>query len=166
MIKISGDRFTFVEHPTGEGHLLSLAEAGLREVEHLREYIARSPAVFFGELEQDLLIIDTEVPLAEGRLIADILAVDRDGAVVIVELKRNADRDQHLSSTIFTQCPRARFKTSVRVHLPALAGRLQDQSGKEENRDFRNSTGNGASPAGGPEWRELNLTAVRLATRR
>jgi hypothetical protein len=32
---------------------------------------------------------------------------------------------------------------------PAPASRLHDQSGKEENRDFKNSAGNGASSAGG-----------------
>ena len=134
MIKISGDRFTFVEHPTGEGRLLSLAEAGLREGEHLREYIARSPAVFFGELQQDLLIIGTEVPLAEGRLRADILAVDRDGAVVIVELKRHADRDQHLQALGYA----AQLWSSKRQKegLGAAAGLLRSEGIRKELASF------------------------------
>jgi|GEM_PF-6861327 len=98
MIKIAGDRFARVEHPNGSGHRLSLTEAGLREGEHLREYIASSPGVFFGELKKELFIIGTEVPLAEGRLWVDILAIDRDGAIVIIELKRGADRHQHLQA--------------------------------------------------------------------
>jgi hypothetical protein len=134
MIKIAGDRFTRVEHPTGVGQRLSLAEAGIREGEHLREYIARSPTVFFGELEQELLIIGTEVPLAEGRLRADILAIDRDGAVVIVELKRNADRDQHLQALGYA----AHLWSSERLRegLGAAAGLLRSEGIRKELASF------------------------------
>ncbi len=98
MIKFAADRFERVQQPAGVGLRLSLTEAGMREGEHLRDYIARSPAVFFGELEQDILILGTEVSLAGGRLRADILAIDRDGTAVIIELKRNSSRDQHLQA--------------------------------------------------------------------
>jgi hypothetical protein len=98
MLKILGDRFARVERPSGESQILSLAEAGVREEEHLREYIARSPEEFFGELQQEVLILDTEVRLAGGRLRSDIVGIDPDGAVVVIELKRSADRDQHLQA--------------------------------------------------------------------
>lgn len=98
MIRIEGDRFKRVERPTGVGRLLSLAEAGMLEGEHLRDYIVRSPEVFFAECGLDLLIIGTEVFLASRRLRADILAIDRDGVVVVIELKRNSHRDQHLQA--------------------------------------------------------------------
>ncbi len=57
MLKVSENRFTRVDRPDGEGRRLSLAEAGVREEEHLREFIARSPAEFFGELQQEVLIL-------------------------------------------------------------------------------------------------------------
>ncbi|MDA8093294.1 MAG: hypothetical protein M0T84_05165 [Betaproteobacteria bacterium] len=98
MLRVSGDRFTRVDRPAGEGRRLSLAEAGVREEEHLREYIARSPADFFGELQQEVLILDKEVSLANGRLRSDIVGIDPDGTVVVIELKRSADRDQHLQA--------------------------------------------------------------------
>ncbi|MCA9062126.1 MAG: hypothetical protein KDA96_03680 [Planctomycetaceae bacterium] len=67
----------------------SLSEAMVRERYDLQEFICNSPDVFFQEIGQELFLIGKEVQPSESvqdRI--DILAIDKDGTCVIVELKR------------------------------------------------------------------------------
>lgn len=76
------------------------AEAGLLERQHLQRMITSSPDAFFEELGESLLLLDEEVHPAEAvEDRADLLALDPDGAVVVIELKRGCDRN-HLGQAL------------------------------------------------------------------
>jgi len=84
MLKIDRENhsLTPLEKPT-------LSEAAVRERYDLQEFICNSPDVFFVELGQELFLIGSELQPSEtvqDRI--DILAIDREGTVVVVELKR------------------------------------------------------------------------------
>ena len=94
MLKIDRNKRSFVQLDTP-----SLAEAAVSERYDLQEYISNSPEAFFGELGQDLFLIGKEVPLSTtvpDRL--DLLAVDRQGRLVVTELKRGSHKLQHLQA--------------------------------------------------------------------
>jgi hypothetical protein len=94
MLKIDRNKRSFVQLDTP-----SLAEAAVSERYDLQEYISNSPEAFFGELGQDLFLIGKEVPLSTtvpDRL--DLLAVDRQGHLVVTELKRGSHKLQHLQA--------------------------------------------------------------------
>jgi hypothetical protein len=94
MVKISrtDKRFTCLGAKT-------LAEAHILERYDLQEYIFNSREEFCKELGQDLMIIGKEVPPSKtvGDRI-DLLALDRDGDVVVIELKRGDDKLQLLQA--------------------------------------------------------------------
>jgi len=60
------------------------SELGLRERFDIQEWIEKTPEI----LGEDLLIIGKEVTLASGRRL-DLLAIDKQDALVIIELKRD-----------------------------------------------------------------------------
>ena len=79
---------------------LKLGEANYKEREHLQSMIVASPDVFFGEVDEELLVIGQERqprPDYVGDRI-DVLALDPSGTVIIVELKRDRDKLQLLQS--------------------------------------------------------------------
>ena len=84
MLRIDRDAQGFValECPT-------LADCSITERYDLQEFIFNSPSIFFKEIGQDLFLIGKEVVASKNvqdRI--DILAVDKEGACVIIELKR------------------------------------------------------------------------------
>jgi len=94
MLKIDRNKRSFVQLDTP-----SLAEAAVSERYDLQEYISNSPEAFFSELGQDLFLLGKEVPLSTtvpDRL--DLLAVDRQGRLVVTELKRGSHKLQHLQA--------------------------------------------------------------------
>lgn len=77
----------------------SLADASITERYGLQEFIANSPAVFFRELGLELFLLGKEVlPSRTVQDRIDLLCVDKQGAIVIVELKRGSHKLQLLQS--------------------------------------------------------------------
>jgi hypothetical protein len=77
----------------------SAADAGLRERQDIQKMVRNSPEPFFAEMGEELLLVGEEVRPAEfveDRI--DLLAVDNQGAAVVIELKRGRDRLQLLQA--------------------------------------------------------------------
>ena len=88
MLKIDRGKKTFSTLQTPD-----LSALALTERTDLQEYIYRSPHEFFHEIGEDLFLVDKEVePSKTVQDRIDLLAVDRDGNAVVIELKRGNDK--------------------------------------------------------------------------
>ena len=82
---------------------ITLAEAGLREVEHLQRWVLAHPEI----LGDELLVLTAEFNrwqtsggiAARERL--DVLALESSGRLVVVELKRAGDRNIHIQAITY-----------------------------------------------------------------
>jgi hypothetical protein len=77
----------------------ALPELGLLERSDIQQMIRTSPAEFFGEMGEELLLVGEEVKPSElvGDRI-DLLGIDRAGAAVVIELKRGSNKLQLLQA--------------------------------------------------------------------
>jgi hypothetical protein len=85
MLKINRENrsFSVLDTPT-------LADVLITERYDLQEYIANSPDAFFKEIGQDLFLIGKEVqPSKNVQDRIDLLAVDKEGITIVIELKRS-----------------------------------------------------------------------------
>ena len=88
MLKINRQKqcFSRLETPT-------LSDVSITERYDLQEFISNSPEEFFQELGLDLFLIGKEIlPSDNVQDRIDLLAVDREGACVVIELKRGTNK--------------------------------------------------------------------------
>ena len=88
MLKIDRDNQTFslIDTPT-------LADVSITERCDLQEFISNSPHDFFKEIGQELFPIGKEIePSKNVQDRVDLLAVDKEGTCVVIELKRGNDK--------------------------------------------------------------------------
>ena len=84
--------FTLLQTPT-------LAESSITERYDLQECIANSPAEFFAEMGEELFLVGTEImPSKDVQDRIDLLTIDREGKVVVIELKRGSNKLQMLQA--------------------------------------------------------------------
>lgn len=77
----------------------SLAESSITERYDLQECIKNSPNEFFSEINEELFLIGSEVtPSQDIADRIDLLAIDRDGRVVVIELKRGSNKLQMMQA--------------------------------------------------------------------
>lgn len=73
----------------------TLAESSITERYDLQECIANSPNEFFAEMGEELFLVGTEImPSKDVQDRIDLLTIDREGKVVIIELKRGSNKLQ------------------------------------------------------------------------
>lgn len=79
-----------------------LADASILERADLQEYIANSPEEFFAELGEPLFILAKEVQPSDAvQDRVDLLAVDKQGRVAVIELKRGSHKLQMLQAIAY-----------------------------------------------------------------
>ena len=94
MLKIDRGRVAFSRLDNRSLDVLKITERY-----DLQQMIANSPADFFGEIGEQLLLLGQEIrpsPVVDDRI--DLLALDSSGAVVVIELKRGSHKLQLLQS--------------------------------------------------------------------
>ena len=84
MLKINRDNQSF-----SVLHTPTLADVSITERYDLQEYICNSPKAFFNEIGQEFFLIGKEIsPSKNVQDRIDLLALDKEGTGVIIELKR------------------------------------------------------------------------------
>jgi hypothetical protein len=80
----------------------SLGDAGIWERNDLQQLIRKNPQAFFKDMKEEILLIGEELcptDVVDDRI--DLLAVDKNGAAVIIELKRGNNRLHLLQSLTY-----------------------------------------------------------------
>jgi hypothetical protein len=119
MLKISTDRATLTKLKEK-----SLSEGGMLERSGLQKLIKNNPEAFFAEIDEHLLLCGEEVrpsEIVDDRI--DLLAVDEEGASVIIELKRGSHKLQLLQAISYagmiSSWTSDQFVQQLSIHLGA-----------------------------------------------
>lgn len=114
----------------------SLADQGIKEAYDLQKMICNSPAAFFAELDEELLLIGEEVRPAEfveDRI--DLLAVDQQGTLVVIELKRGSHKLHLLQALTYAGMVSKWERDWIIAQRQGFAG-LSEEEAEAEIEDF------------------------------
>lgn len=106
----------------------SLPEAGWKEREDLQQMIRNSPDAFFAEMGESLLLLGEEVrptDFVDDRI--DLLALDPNGASVVIELKRGNNKLQLLQAISYAAMVAKWDGARLLEERQTLTGRSQEE---------------------------------------
>jgi hypothetical protein len=109
-----------------------LATAGILERNDLQQMIKNAPAEFFAELGEQLLPLGEEIrpsEVVDDRI--DLLALDADGAAVIIELKRGAHKLQLLQALTYAALIADWTPDRLTSERARFAGKSEDEAEEE-----------------------------------
>lgn len=113
-----------------------IPQAGLKERTDLQHMIRNNPEAFFEEMGEKLLLIGEEIrpeTFVEDRI--DLLALDQNGAVVVIELKRGAHKLQLLQALSYAGMVSNWDLARLIADRRNLTGKTQEES-EEELEEF------------------------------
>ena len=114
----------------------ALPDAGLRERGDLQQVIRSSPDAFFGEMGEQLLLLAEEFrPSAHVGDRIDLLAIDDEGALVVIELKRGSHK-LHLLQSLSYAAMLSRIEAERIFELRAAFTGQNADDAKEEIERF------------------------------
>ncbi len=114
----------------------TLSDSGLTESYDLQEMICNSADAFFAEMEETLLLIGKEIRPAdfvEDRI--DLLAVDQQGALVVIELKRGSHKLHLLQALAYAGMVSKWEQDRIIAERQRFAG-LSEEEAEGEIEDF------------------------------
>ena len=122
MLKIDRDAKTFtrLQRP-------NMSDVGLTERYDLQNMIKNSPDAFFQEMGENLLLIGDEVhptDFVDDRI--DLLAVDQQGALVVIELKRGSKKLQLLQALSYASMVSKWEQSQIVAQLQQFAGGAEE----------------------------------------
>jgi hypothetical protein len=133
MLRIDRDKETLT--PLEERRL---REVGLQERYDIQQMIRQSPEEFFQEMGEELLLIGEEIRPAEfveDRI--DLLAIDKQGASVIIELKRGSNK-LHLLQALAYASMVAKWDSGRISQEYSQTSNLPIEDGEEKIEEFLN----------------------------
>lgn len=113
-----------------------MSEAGITEKNDLQEMIKSAPSEFFQEMGEKLLLIGDEVRPAdfvEDRI--DLLAIDQQGSLVVIELKRGSHKLHLLQALAYASMVSKWEQDRIIAERQRLAG-LSEEEVEEEVEQF------------------------------
>lgn len=131
MLRIDRVGRTLQPLPSVEIHEANLAERG-----DIQQMICRSPNEFFAEIGEKLLLVGQEIRPAEfvGDRI-DVLALDREGSAVVIELKRS-NHKLHLLQALAYAGMISKWDERQFAEELARSRRITPEEAEEEIEDF------------------------------
>lgn len=113
-----------------------MSKAGITEKNDLQEMIKSAPGVFFQEMGENLLLLGDEVrptEFVEDRI--DLLAVDQQGSLVVVELKRGSHKLHLLQALAYASMVSKWEYDRIIAERQRFAG-LSEEEAEEEIEQF------------------------------
>ncbi len=114
----------------------SLGEAGLKERYDLQQLIRQNGNVFFAEMGEKLLLVGEEVcptDVVNDRI--DLLAVDKEAAVVVIEIKRGSNRF-HLLQALSYAAMISKWELQQLIDSLSVLGTVPTEEAQEQIEEF------------------------------
>lgn len=105
--------------------------SGFLERSDLQTMIVNSPAAFCAEIGEELLLLGQEVPAKVVNDRIDVLALDKLGTTVVIELKRGADKLQLLQALSYTAMISGWEKGEIVLRRSEFKGSTESEAEEE-----------------------------------